>query len=60
MKIAHDADCLEVNRVLVLELVLLVAWDEGEVMDVAVKVGEANLNRVDAAQEWQGTLVIRF
>ena len=48
MKIPHDLDGFDVDRVLFLKRVLLVAGDEGEVLDVAVKIGERKFVR-DAA-----------
>ena len=48
VKVAHDLDGLDVDRVLLLECVLLVAGNEGELMDVTVKFGEREFVR-DAA-----------
>ena len=40
VEVAHDFDGFEVDGVLFLELVLLVAGDEGEGVDVLVEVGQ--------------------
>jgi hypothetical protein len=40
VKIAHDFDGLDVDRVLLLKFVLLVTGNEGEVLDVTMKLGE--------------------
>ncbi|MGB6877224.1 MAG: hypothetical protein WBD87_14450 [Candidatus Acidiferrales bacterium] len=57
---AHDFDGFEVDGVLLYEFVLLVASDEGEFVDVLVKIGERKFYGVDAAvfKEREGALVV--
>ncbi len=49
VEVAHDVDGLNVDRVLVLELVLFVAGDEGKEMNVFVQFGERKFDADDAA-----------
>ena len=51
VQIVHDSDGPQVDRVLVLEPVLLVARDEGELVDVAVQLGQRELDAFDASRE---------
>ena len=55
VQVAHDLDGFEVDRVLVLELVLLVAGDEGEGVNVLVEVGQRKFDGRHAAvvEKWQ-------
>ena len=62
VQIVHDGDRAEIDRVLVREAVLLVAGDEGERVDVAVQVGQRELDRVDpvSGKQRQRTLFFRL
>ena len=46
VQIVHDPHGVEIDRVLVLEAVLLVARNEGEIVNVAVQVGQRKLDLV--------------
>ncbi len=43
----HDGDRLQIDRVVILEAVLLVAGDEGERMNRAVQIGKCEFGRLD-------------
>src|SRR6185437_14112958 len=62
MQAAHDFNRLNVDGVLFFKLVLLVAGNEGEVVDVLVKIGQREFGGVNEAiiQQGQGALVIRL
>src|SRR6185437_7618324 len=49
VQMAHDFDGFEIDRLLFDEFVLLVAGDEGEFVDVIVKVSEREFDGTDAA-----------
>ena len=59
VKLAHDLDGFDVDGVLLLEGVLLVAGNEGELVDVAVEIGEGKLVR-DAAPVVKQRQVVLF
>src|SRR5579872_2998376 len=62
VKAAHDFDRLDVDRVLFFELVLLVARNEREPVDMLVKISKRKLDGVDAAvvEKRERTLVLRL
>src|SRR6185437_463093 len=62
MQATHDFNRLNVDGVLLFKFMLLVPRNEGEVVDVFVKVGQRELEGVNAAiiQQGQWALVIRL
>src|SRR3989304_2857694 len=44
VKIAHDAHGLKVDRVLILEPMLLISWNKGEIVDVMMQFGQWELD----------------
>ena len=60
VQVAEDLNCLEVDRVLILEPVLLVAWDEGEGVGMVVEVRQRELDSLDGAQQGHCPLVLGF
>src|SRR5581483_4922012 len=62
MQAAHDLDGLNVDGVLLFKLVLLVARNEGNAVNVLVKVSQRKLDGVDAIgiEKRQRPLVVRF
>ena len=60
VKIVHDLYGAEVDRVLVLEPVLLVARDERKMVDVLVQLGERKLDALDAEPSNNGSLLLLF
>ena len=60
VQVAHDGDGFEVDRVLVLELVLFVAGDERESVDVPVELSQGELDGGDAelVEEREVALVV--
>jgi hypothetical protein len=59
---SHDGYGFEIKRVLRLGRVDLVAWDEGEVADVAMEFGEGEFGAVEAeaAKEREIELIVRL
>ena len=62
VQVVHDGDRSEIDRVVVLEAVLLVAGNEGELVDIAVQVGKRKFGRLDpvSGKQRQRPLVFRL
>ena len=58
MKIVHDLHGTQIDRILILELVLLVAGDERKMVDVLVQLVERKFDRLDAELVEQRKLLL--